>query len=560
MRRCAAGPPALPLVVIVLVLSLHVPGADGRKKKAATKPAAAAAGLPPVSMMNPAGGRGGQRGPQQSETELYTKGTDALNRNQLQEALVAFDAAVAVSPIGGKTNTRVNRGLTLQRLGRYDDALASYDGALSLNSRFLYALYNKGLALRKLGRSKEAVASLREAVAVQPSYAEAHYDLCAALFETRNPTGDIVGKQTAEHRAYLEGIIPTCEAAIAASQTADGKAMAHETKGLILDVLQRRAEATHATATALDLSPSHRSLAVSAQKLRRRVGTAPPASDTAGMLHKLWAAGDEPPAGLAHAEDLPPHDILAHQFDYTPLFLVESASAATLSMNSALIDTVHRMMTADPKGGLVSNIGGWQSRKDNNFLEEGGPDARALHLHILTQVSAFLKALGLPDGAGRSSAGAELEPYVTIREAWANVNGNGNWNHEHNHGASVFAGCYYISSGFVSTDENSKDTGRVVFPSGKYMDSSNVHHSLTSYQGVFLRSKRLRVCPVSATGLKLHHPSSPSGGEIADNPDVIYWSDPGLGQAGTLALWPGTVVHSVPQHTGTEERISIAFK
>ena len=515
MRR-ATGSPRLAL----LVLSLLTPGADGRKKKAATKPAAAAEGLPPVSMMNPAAAGGGG----QSETDLYTKGTNELNQNQLQEALASFDAAVAASPTGGQTNTRVNRGLTLQRLGRFDDALASYNGALNLNSRFLYALYNKGLVLRKLGRSKEAVASLREAVAVQPSYADGHYDLCAALFEDREPTGDIVGKQTAVHRAYLEAIIPTCEAAIAASETGEGKAMAYETKGLILDVLQRRAEATHATATALNLSPSHRSLAASAQKLRRRVASAPPTADTAGVMHKLWAAGDPPPAGLpasaAAAGDLPPVDILARQFDFTPIFLVESASAATLSMNAALTESVHRMMIADPKGGLISNIGGWQSRKDKNFLEEGGAAVRALHLHILTQVPAFLKALGLPDGGG-SSGSAELEPYVTIREAWANVNTNGNWNHEHSHGTTVFAGCYYIASGFSATDDN--DTAQ-------------------------------------ATGLKLHHPASPSGGEIADNPDVIYWSDSGLGEAGTLALWPGTVVHSVPSHTGTEERISIAFK
>eukprot|EP01045_Picozoa_sp_COSAG04_P062038 COSAG04_NODE_32200_length_252_cov_0.993464_1_plen_46_part_10 len=31
----------------------------------------------------------------------------------------------------------------------------------------------------------------------------------------------------------------------------------------------------------------------------------------------------------------------------------------------------------DPRGGLVSNIGGWQSRKAINFLEEGARQAGA---------------------------------------------------------------------------------------------------------------------------------------------------------------------------------------
>ena len=130
-------------------------------------------------------------------------------------------------------------------------------------------------------------------------------------------------------------------------------------------------------------------------------------------------------------------------------------------------------------------------------------------------MSGFLRDLGLPHGnisEDSAYSGKGMAPFVTIRESWANINQKGHWNHEHAHGTTVFAGCYYVSSGFGGGGEDSS---------------------------------------VAATGLRLHSP--PVGGTPK------YWSNEGLGKAGTLALWPGSVVHSVPAHTGEEERISIAF-
>ena len=67
--------------------------------------------------------------------------------------------------------------------------------------------------------------------------------------------------------------IGSCDAAIANEEHSqypgEGMSMAHETKGLILDVLQRRAEAADATATALNLSPSHRPLATVTKEMAR---------------------------------------------------------------------------------------------------------------------------------------------------------------------------------------------------------------------------------------------------------------------------------------------------
>ena len=46
---------------------------------------------------------------------------------------------------------------------------------------------------------------------------------------------------------------------------------------------------------------------------------------------------------------------------------------------------------------------------------------------------------------------------------------------------------------------------------------------------------------------------------LAEEPPLGTWGTPPLGRAGTLALWPGGIVHSVPKHKGAGRRVSIAF-
>ena len=83
----------------------------------------------------------------------------------------------------------------------------------------------------------------------------------------------------------------------------------------------------------------------------------------------------------------------------------------------------------------------------------GGTAVRVLHVHILEQVAALLKDLGLPsgddgDGPNCNHPSGRCEPWVTIREAWANINAKGHRNHAHSHSTTTFAGCYYVASGF----------------------------------------------------------------------------------------------------------------
>ncbi len=59
-----------------------------------------------------------------------------------------------------------NRGVTLSRLGKYDDALAAYEQALQLHPDYSTAWNNKGVTLYRLGMYHEAVKAYDRALHV----------------------------------------------------------------------------------------------------------------------------------------------------------------------------------------------------------------------------------------------------------------------------------------------------------------------------------------------------------------------------------------------------------
>src|ERR1035437_6506033 len=77
---------------------------------------------------------------------------------------------------GGTTavaETLNNRGNILKELKRYEEALASYDRALTVQSDYAEAFFNRGRTLKELKRFEEALASYDRALMLRPDYAEA---------------------------------------------------------------------------------------------------------------------------------------------------------------------------------------------------------------------------------------------------------------------------------------------------------------------------------------------------------------------------------------------------
>ena len=66
-----------------------------------------------------------------------------------------------------------NRGAVLKAMKRYDEALESYDRALSFQPDHVEVLNNRAGVLHELKRHDEALAGYDRALALRPDYAEA---------------------------------------------------------------------------------------------------------------------------------------------------------------------------------------------------------------------------------------------------------------------------------------------------------------------------------------------------------------------------------------------------
>jgi len=88
------------------------------------------------------------------------------------EALACYDKAIVLKP--DYANAHFNRATTLKKLARLDEALAAYDRAIALKPDHAEAHNNRGVLLQELRRYEESLASYDRVIAVRPDHAEAY--------------------------------------------------------------------------------------------------------------------------------------------------------------------------------------------------------------------------------------------------------------------------------------------------------------------------------------------------------------------------------------------------
>jgi tetratricopeptide (TPR) repeat protein len=93
-----------------------------------------------------------------------------LNRGDL--ASVAADLIEGWEPQVDESKEWFDRGNKLYRLGRYEEAISSYDRAIEINPDLHEVWYNLGVSLSNLGRYADAIASYDRAIAINPDYHE----------------------------------------------------------------------------------------------------------------------------------------------------------------------------------------------------------------------------------------------------------------------------------------------------------------------------------------------------------------------------------------------------
>ena len=133
-------------------------------------------------------------GPLEKNHPLVNEGMEAFDRGEFEQALEKFEAAEKVLP--GNAAVAFNRGATLHKLGRNEDALQAFNQALALDKGELAEKihYNQGNVLAGLDKKKEAIAEYRRALRIDPKDGLARHNLEVVLRDLPPPKQDPPGR------------------------------------------------------------------------------------------------------------------------------------------------------------------------------------------------------------------------------------------------------------------------------------------------------------------------------------------------------------------------------
>lgn len=116
----------------------------------------------------------------QTADQWNENGTRLAAAGRLDEALSSFEHAISLAP--ENVEALCNKATVLFEKGLPDEAAAIFDHVIGLDRGCALAWNNRGNALLSLGRRDEAVASYERALAIQPNLVEAAENRELALF------------------------------------------------------------------------------------------------------------------------------------------------------------------------------------------------------------------------------------------------------------------------------------------------------------------------------------------------------------------------------------------
>jgi tetratricopeptide (TPR) repeat protein len=98
--------------------------------------------------------------------EWFKRGNELFELGKYEEAIASYDREIEIKP--DKHQAWFNRGSALDKLARYDEAISSYDLAIAIkpdNDKYWACL---GVALSKLGRYEKAIYCYERAIEINP--------------------------------------------------------------------------------------------------------------------------------------------------------------------------------------------------------------------------------------------------------------------------------------------------------------------------------------------------------------------------------------------------------
>ena len=99
-------------------------------------------------------------------------GTALTHQCQFEEAIASFDKALSIKP--DHVGTHNNLGALFQAQGRFEEAIAAFSKVLSLKPDYVNAHNNMGVVFQAQGKFVEAIAAFNEVLLIDPNNTKAH--------------------------------------------------------------------------------------------------------------------------------------------------------------------------------------------------------------------------------------------------------------------------------------------------------------------------------------------------------------------------------------------------
>jgi len=132
----------------------------------------------------------------QQEVQVVTKEKEQETRTltkKLEDSQEALETEKkALPPVDPE-----KAGIKEYHLGRYNDAVKSYDEALKKDPNNAYIWNLKGYSLFKAGRYEESLNALRKSVQVDPQYAWGYFDLARVYCKVKQHENAVAAARTA---------------------------------------------------------------------------------------------------------------------------------------------------------------------------------------------------------------------------------------------------------------------------------------------------------------------------------------------------------------------------
>ena len=96
----------------------------------------------------------------------YNRGLSLSNLGKYEEAIKSYDKVLEIDP--DSLYVCNSKGSALNYLGKYEEAVKSYDRALEIDPNIIVAWYNRGLSLSNLGKYEEAIKSYDKVLEIDP--------------------------------------------------------------------------------------------------------------------------------------------------------------------------------------------------------------------------------------------------------------------------------------------------------------------------------------------------------------------------------------------------------